>query len=130
MIFTTNTRSKDSKWAVKNGKTHFGYKLHTLHDVANDMIMNHATTKTSVYDSQMDLDILGIDKYREKGYLGVEGQVIDATKDKSLRGNTMSVESIHYNMGITKKRSRGERPYSVIKTIIHCSHVFITTIPR
>jgi IS5 family transposase len=31
---------------------------------------------------------------------------------------------------LTRKRSRGERPYSVIKTIFHGGHVFVTTIPR
>ena len=31
---------------------------------------------------------------------------------------------------ITRKRSRGERPYSVIKRIYYGGHVFVTTVPR
>jgi len=33
-------------------------------------------------------------------------------------------------MRITRKRSRGKGPYSVIKTIFHGGHVFVTTVPK
>ena len=123
-------RSKDGTWAVKNKRAHFGYKLHTIQDTGNDMIMNYSTTTASVHDSQIDLSIPGVVNYRDKGYFGAEGRGIDATMDKSLRGHRLPMESIRRNMRITRKRSRGERPYSVIKTIFHGGHVFVTTIPR
>ena len=123
-------RSKDGSWAVKNKRAHFGYKLHTIQDAGNDMIINYSTTTASVHDSQIDLGIPGIVNYRDRGYFGAEGRGIDATMDKSLRGHKLPIESIRRNIRITRKRSRGERPYSVIKTIFHGGHVFVTTIPR
>jgi len=123
-------RSKDGTWSVKNKKAHFGYKLHTGQCVENDIIHNYAVTTASVHDSQIDLSIPGIVNYKDKGYFGVEGRGIDATMDKSLKGYKLPVESIRRNMRITRKRSRGERPYSVIKTIFHGGHVFVTTVPR
>ena|GEM_PF-6748292 len=41
-------RSRDGSWAVKNGKANFGYKLHTLQGVENDMIVNYSTTTASI----------------------------------------------------------------------------------
>ena len=68
--------------------------------------------------------------YKDKGYFGVEGRGIDATMDRSLKGYRLPVENIRRNMRITRKRSRGERPYSVIKTVFHGGHAFVTTVPR
>ena len=123
-------RSKDGTWTVKNKKAHFGHKLHTSQTVDHDVIANYAVTTASVHDSQIDLSIPGIVNYKDKGYFGVEGRGIDATMDRSLKGYRLPVESIRRNMRITRKRSSGERPYSVIKTIFHGGHVFVTTVPR
>ena len=68
--------------------------------------------------------------YKDKGYFGVERRGIDATMDRSLKVYKLPVGNIHRNMRITRKRSRGERPYLVIKTIFHGGHVFVTTTPR
>ncbi|WP_393971618.1 hypothetical protein OXIME_000188 [Oxyplasma meridianum] len=38
-------RSKDGSWAVKNKRLHFRYKLHTIQDAHNDMIINYSTIK-------------------------------------------------------------------------------------
>lgn len=123
-------RSKDGSWAIKNRKAHFGYKLHTLHTVENDIIVNYSITTASMHDSQIDLSIPGIVNYKDKGYFGVSGRGIDATMDRSLKGYKLPLESIRRNMRITRKRSRVERPYSIMKTIFHSGHVFVTTIPR
>ena len=123
-------RSKDGTWTVKNKRSHFGFKLHTIHDAGNDMILNYATTSASVHDSQIDLSIPGIVNYKDKGYFGVEGRGIDAAMDRAVRGQKLSMKSIRRNLRITRKRSRGERPYSVMKEIFHGGHVFVTTIPR
>jgi IS5 family transposase len=50
--------------------------------------------------------------------------------DRSLKVCRFPVESIRRNVRITEKRPRGERPYSVIKTIFNGGHVFVTTVPR
>ena len=123
-------RSKDGSWAVKNKKPHFRYKLHTSQAVEHDVIANYAVTTASFHNPHIDLSIPVIVNYKDKGYFGIEGRGIDATMDRSLKGYKLPVESICRNMGITRKRSMGERPYSVIKTIFHGGHVFVTTIPR
>ena len=108
--------SKDGTWAVKNKKAHYRHKLHTSQIIEHDIIANYAVTTASVHDSQIDLSILGIVNYKDKGYFGVEEREIDATMDRSMRGYRLPVESIRRNMRITRKRSIVERPYSVIKT--------------
>jgi len=94
------------------------------------MIANYSTTIASMHDSQIDLSIPGVVNYRDKSYLCVSGRGIDATMDKSLKRYELQVESIRHNMRMTRKRSRGERQYSVMKTIFNGGHVFIKTVPR
>ncbi|EQD26982.1 transposase IS4 family protein [mine drainage metagenome] len=50
--------------------------------------------------------------------------------DKAVSDYKLPIESIRRNLGITRKRSRGERPYSVMKGIFHGGHVFVTTVSR
>ena len=40
---------------------------------------------------------------------------IDATMDKTSRNKSLAIKEIRRDRKITKKRSPGERPYSVIK---------------
>ena len=94
------------------------------------MIANYSVTTASLHDSQIDVSIPGVVTYKDRGYNGVEGRGIDATMDRASRGHRLSIESIRRNLRITRKRSRGERPYSVIKRTFHGGHVFVTTIPR
>ncbi|EQD78400.1 hypothetical protein B1B_00743, partial [mine drainage metagenome] len=60
----------------------------------------------------------------------IDGRGIDATMDKAVSDYKLPIESIRRNLGITRKRSRGERPYSVMKGIFHGGHVFVTTVSR
>ncbi|EQD75466.1 transposase IS4 family protein, partial [mine drainage metagenome] len=99
--------------------SHFGYKIHTIQDAGNDMILNYATTTASVHDSQIDLSIPGIMNYKDKGYFDVGEREIDASMDKAVRGHKLPVKSIRRNMRITRKRSRGEMIWiSVISAVI------------
>ncbi|MHB1440125.1 MAG: transposase [Cuniculiplasma sp.] len=123
-------RSKDGTWTVKNKSSHFGYKLHTIQGSDNDMILNHATTIASVHDSRIDLSIPGIVNYKDKSYFRVEGRGIDATMDKASRKHPLSIDKIRRNMRITRKRSPGERPYSVLKRVMHGGHTFVTMVRR
>ena len=50
-------RSRDGTWTKKNSKSHFGFKLHTIQGVENDMIANYSVTTASLHDSQIDLSI-------------------------------------------------------------------------
>ncbi len=101
-------RSKDGTWTVKNKRSHFGYKLHTIQDAGNDMILNYATTTASVHDSQIDISIPGIVNYKDKGYFGADGRGIDAAMDKAAKGHKLPMKSIRRLRWITRKRSRGE----------------------
>ena len=94
------------------------------------MMRNYALTTASVHDSKIDLGIPCIVNYKDKVYFDVEGRGIDATMDETPKGYNLPVESIRRNMRITRKRSRGKAPYSVVKTIFHGGHVFITTITK
>ena len=123
-------RSKDGTWTKKNSKSYFGFKLHTIQGVENEMIANYSMTTASLHDSQIDLSIPGIVNYKDKGYFSVEGRGIDATLDRAVRGHKLPIESIRRNLRITRKRSRGERPYSVMKRTFRGGHTYVTTVPR
>ena len=94
------------------------------------MIANYAVTTASFHDSQRDLSIRGVVNYKDKGYFSVQGRGIDATLDRAVRGHKLLIESIRRNLRITRKRSRGERLYSVMKRTFRGGHTFVTTVPR
>ena len=123
-------RSKDGSWTKKNSRSYFGFKLHTIQGMENDMIVNYSMTTASLHDSQIDLSIPGIVNYKDKGYFSVDGRGIDATLDRAVRGHKLPIQSIRRNIRITRKRSRGERPYSVMKRAFHGGHTFVTTVSR
>ena len=123
-------RSKDGSWTKKNSRSYFGYKLRTIQGAENDMIANYSVTAASLHDSQIDLSIPGIVNYKDKGYFSVQGRGIDATMDRDVRGHELPMESIRMNLRIASKRSRGERPYSVMKRTFRGGRTFVTTVPR
>jgi IS5 family transposase len=122
--------SKDGTWTKKNSRSYFGYKLHTVQGLESDMIVNYAVTTACLHDPQIDRSIPGIVTYKDKGHFSVEGRGIDAAMDKALKGYKLPIESIRRNLRITRKRSRGERPYSVMKRTFHGGHTYVTTVPR
>jgi IS5 family transposase len=123
-------RSKDGTWTKKNSVSHFGNKLHTVQGTDIPLIREFVVTTASLHDSQIDLGIPGIPNYRDKGYYGSNTRGIDATMDKASRNHPLNMDQIRRNRRITKKRSPGERPYSVMKNIFHGGHVFVTMIRR
>ena len=50
--------------------------------------------------------------------------------DKASRNHPLSVDQVRRNRRMTRKRSPGERPYSVIKRVFNGGHVFVTMIRR
>ena len=112
-------RSKDGTWTKKNNASHFGNKLPTVQGTDLPLIREFAVTTASLHDSQVDLSIPEIPCYRDKGYAGARCRGINATMDKIRR-----------NLRIKRKRSPGERPYSVTKGIMHGGHTFVTMIRR
>jgi IS5 family transposase len=56
----------DADFTVKNGKPHYGFKLHLGQDRETGLITNHVLTAASVHDSQMFADLVD----------GTEGEVL------------------------------------------------------
>ena len=123
-------RSKDGTWTKKNTTTHFGNKLHTVQGTDIPLIMEFVVTSASLHDSQVDLSIPGIPCYKDKGYAGGYCKDINATMDKASRNNPLAIEQVRRNLRITRKRSPGERPYSVMKGIMNGGHTFVTMVRR
>ena len=74
--------------------------------------------------------ITGIPCYKDKGYAGAYCKDINATMDKASREHPLDIEKIRRNLRITRKRSPGERPYSVMKGIMNGGHTLVTMVRR
>jgi IS5 family transposase len=123
-------RSKDGTWAKKGSKSYFGYKLHSKMDRDYELIRDIETTTASLHDSQIDLSEEGEVVYRDKGYFGAPAEGYDATMKRATRGHPLSIGDELRNKRISRKRSPGERPYAVIKTVFNAAYVRVTTVAR
>lgn len=56
-LYSKTRRSKDGTFSKDNGKTHFGYKYHSMQLSNNDLMLNYCVTTVSVHDSNIDLPI-------------------------------------------------------------------------
>ena len=125
------TRNEDGTWSTKNKKSYFGYKLHTKVETKNGFITELAVTTARVHDNQIDLSKEDEVIYRDKGYFGAKPKAKgDATMKRNVRGSKLNIRDKLRNLRITKKRSRGELPFSVIKTVLKGGHTFCTEIHR
>ena len=123
-------RDKDGKIMSKNGKMHYGYKLHTIMDTTHDLIRRIETTTANVHDSQVDLSEKGEVVYRDRGYQGAKCKGYSATMKRGARGHPIGIRDKLRNLRISRKRSKGERPYAVIKNVFHAGLVKVTTLQR
>lgn len=123
-------RSKDGTWAKKGKKSYFGYKLHENVDTQYGLIRAIETTTASVHDSQVDLSREGETIYRDKGYFGASARGKSVTMWRATRGHPLSSWDRRRNLQISKMRSPGERPFSVIKIVFKAAHVLVTTVER
>ncbi|WP_135603954.1 IS5 family transposase [Methanococcoides sp. NM1] len=123
-------RCKDGTWTKKASKSHFGYKLHTIEDIDYDMIRRFKTTTASLHDSQVDLSEEGEVVYRDRGYFGATSKGYDATMQRGVRGHPIGIRDKMRNKRISSKRSKGERPYAVIKNVFTSGFVRVTTLAR
>ena len=122
--------SKDSTFPQKDGKNFFGYKHHSSPGVSILLIGEFAITTASVHDSKVDLCLLGMLCYRDKGYQGALCKVINGTMTRSSRNTPLTNEQIRRNLRTSSKRVPGERPYSVIKRVQNGGHNHITLVRR
>jgi len=125
------TRNEDGTWTKKNSKNYFGYKLHGKVDKGNDIVTELAVTTARVHDSQIDLTKPDEIAYRDKGYFGAKCKAKgDATMDKAVRGRKLTIRQKLRNIRISKTRSRGERPFAVIKNVFKGGHTLYTELHR
>jgi len=115
-------RNKEGEWAKKNGKSYFGYKLHTLADRDYDLIRRLETTTAEIHDSQIDLSESGEVVYRDLGYFGAPCKGYNAIMKRAVRDHPLGIRDKRRNKRIVQKRSAGERPYDVIKNIFKSGH--------
>ena len=94
------------------------------------LIREFVVTASSLHDSKIDPGIPGIPNYRDKGYSGTKTRGRDGTMDKAARNRPLTAVQVWRNKRITRRRSPGERPYSLMKNIFHGGHVFVTMIRR
>nr|WP_321498726.1 IS5 family transposase [uncultured Methanolobus sp.] len=123
-------RSKDGTWAKKGGKSHFGYKLHTIIDKDYELIRRFETTTASVHDSQVDLSREGEVVYRDKGYFGAVAKGYAATMQRAVRDHPLEIRDVFRNERISVKRVPCERVYAVTKEVFKAGRVLVTTVER
>ncbi|MFA6225865.1 MAG: IS5 family transposase [Methanoregula sp.] len=123
-------RSKEGTWTKKNSKSYIGFKVHSKEDCDYGLIWEIQTSTASLHDSQIDRSTEGEVVYRDKGYFGVKPRGFDATMKRGVRNHPIGIWDKLINKRISRKRSPGERPYAVIKTVFKSAHTMVTTIAR
>ena len=114
---------KDGSYTVKNNQVDFGYKIHQKCDSDFQFIREIITTTASLHDSQIDLSKKTDQKiFRDKGYAGAKlnhSSVKDFTMKKAYRNTPLKNVDKIWNKRISRIRSKGERPFAVIKNVFH-----------
>jgi Transposase and inactivated derivatives, IS5 family len=113
---------KDASFSIKSGQVHHGYKLSTKVDVDHELIRAFETVTASQHDATIEqIDEGDIAAYRDKGYFGtlLPDSVKDFTMDRAVRNRPLTEQQKERNRKISKIRSPGERPFSVIKTVFN-----------
>ncbi|ADI75082.1 transposase IS4 family protein (plasmid) [Methanohalobium evestigatum Z-7303] len=123
-------RNKDGTWAKKSGKSHFGYKLHTIIDTDYQLIRRFETTTATVHDNKVDLSRENEVVYRDKGYFGSKCCGYDATMQRAVRGRPLGIREILRNSRISAIRVTGERVYAVTKGVFKSGTTLVTTVKR
>ena len=124
---------KDGTYAVKGGNVHFGYKSHIKVDVEYGLIRSVDTTTASQHDNTVNL-VKKRDKiaYRDRGYFGtaVPKGVTNKTMQRAVRGRKLNGGQQRRNKAISRIRSPGERPFSVMKRAFHGDRTYVKTLER
>lgn len=124
---------RDGTYAVKGNNVHYGYKDHIKVDVEHGLIRSIETTTASQHDSTVDLVENGDGAaYRDRGYFGtpVPKGVEDKTMQRAVRGQKLNGGQQRRNRAISKIRSPGERPFSVVKRTFHGDRIFVKRLER
>ena len=121
------SRNKDGSWTKKNGKSYFGYKLHTKTRRDIKIIEEIAVTTAKTHDNNIDLasedDII----YRDKAYTGTKTH---ARGNASMKRGKLTVKEELRNKRISKKRCQGEHPFGTMQRSFNAGRTKLTTLPR
>ena len=91
-----------------------------------DLIRRISTTTASVHDSQVDLSETGEVVYRDRGYQGAECKGHNDTMKRGARNHPIGIRDKLRNERITRKRSKGERLFTVLKTVFKSGTMKVT----
>lgn len=90
-------KDREADFTVRNGRTHFGYKLHIAQDRRTGLITSHRVTRASVHDSRVFEELLD----------GREAEVLaDKAYDKKERRERLSRNGT--KASILRKAARGK----------------------
>jgi len=121
------SRSRDGSWTKKNGKSYFGFKLHSKMQRGSKIITEIAVTTAKVHDSNIDLAVQEDIIYRDTAYTGVKTK---ARGNGSMKRGKLSEHDKLRNKRISKKRSQGEHPYATIHRSFGGGNTKLTTVAR
>jgi len=121
------SRSKDGTWTKKNGKSYFGFKLHTKVQCKSKIITEIALTTARTHDNKIDLATSKEIVYRDKGYTGTKTR---ARGNASMKRGKLTPHEKLRNKRISKKRSPGEHPYATMTRSFKAGTTKLTTIAR
>lgn len=120
-------RSRDGTWTKKNGKSYFGFKLHTKVQHGTKIITELGVTTASTHDNNIDLAAVDEIIYRDKGYTGVPSC---ARGNASMKRGKLTPHQELRNKRISKKRSGVEHPYATMTRSFKAGTTKLTTTPR
>jgi transposase, IS5 family len=125
---------RDGTFAVKNNQIHYGYKCHLKSDIDHQLIRKYDVSTASLHDAKIDLVEEGDNKaYRDKGYFGTElkaENVENKTMKRGTRKRKLNGGEQKRNKAISKIRSPGERPFSVVKRTFKGERTNVKTLER
>jgi len=124
---------RDATYAVKGNNVHFGYKDHVKVDVEHGLIRSIETTTASQHDGTVNLIEKGDGAaYRDRGYFGtpLPKGVEDKTMQRAVRGRKLNGGQQKRNRAISRIRSPGERPFSVMKRTFNGGRTHVKTLER
>ena len=112
----------------EEGRSYFGFKLHTKDELSTGFIADFEVTTASVHDNNVDLTKEEEPCVRDRGYTGGRGLCVNMIR--ATRGHPLTDEDKDLNRFLSTVRAPVEHPFSVIKRVFHSGRVFVTTVVR
>jgi IS5 family transposase len=124
---------KDASFAIKGNNIHHGYKDHIKMDIDYQLIRDIKITTAKVPDNDVNLVTRkDVAAYRDRGYFvgNLPKGVVDNTMLRATRGHKLNGGQLKRNSALSRIRSIGERPFSVIKSVFHGGRTTVKTLER